>query len=67
MHNRDKCYTKQLMSRIIETHNSIHPQAFLHPLTTSPRNFAGYTCFFYVLKFYIAIKIQRHESKQLHL
>ena len=46
------------MRRNIENHNFIHPQAFPHPPTTSPRDFAEYTRF-YILKF----KVKDRKAK----
>ena len=50
------------MRRNVETQKFINPQALPHPLTTSPRDFAGYTCF-YTLKFNFKIKVKDRKAK----
>ena len=46
MHNRDYCFTIPYLKEVIimKVHIFCHPQALLHPPTTTPRDFLGYTC-----------------------
>ena len=45
-----------------ETNNSTHPQALLHPPTTSPRDFAGYTHFLYRI---LILKLKVKDGKEM--